>query len=361
MQIDWFKKVLDFINLEIFQSKCVFIDSRILFYGSNIFEKISQKVELYDFLQRESKLNSIWIVIPDSLWFSLWAFYPWEWHIRNKYEDLLKEWIELDIFVVPTDKYEQLKIINLWKFNFSPSELRFLSKSFLFPSRSLDRWHDLLKNYNEKWILYLLSTWWFRFLNAGLHGSIKQIIRDSYHNINLLIKFKNFLNNNEIIYSDLLMKFFIPEAIFKTKIQLLFFSLLLKEWYSDIEDIATWKILKKDEVEYIKNISLIEWSMYSGFVEKVYNKDTANSFLKWNIMIAKNTNPEFLNAFYNAKMVCADTKSELSHAAITCRELKIPLALWCDNLFFSVENNDFITVNTKEKIIKIWKHDSILK
>jgi hypothetical protein len=44
-------------------------------------------------------------------------------------------------------------------------------------------------------------------------------------------------------------------------------------------------------------------------------------------MIAENTNPEYLNAFYNASFICVDTNSELSYAAITCSELNIPLAL----------------------------------
>lgn len=359
MQIKVKKQVIDFISLEIFQWKCIFIDSRILLYVSDIFSKIID-INLKKFLNRESSINSVWVVLPESLWFSLWAFYPNDKNTLEKYENLLKQGIELDIFVISDNDYLNLTIINFWNITFSPDYLKFLWKNIFWYDNRINQ-ENILKDYNEKWIFNLISIWWFRFLNANLKWDIKKIIYDAYYNINLLLRLKNFIDRSDILHWKLLYTFFIPDAIYKIKNQLLFFSILLKEWYNKIEDIATWKILKKDEVEYIKNISLIEWSMYSGFVEKVYNKYTANSFLKWNIMIAKNTNPEFLNAFYNAKMVCADTKSELSHAAITCRELKIPLALWCDNLFFSVENNDFITVNTKEKIIKIWKHDSILK
>jgi phosphohistidine swiveling domain-containing protein len=44
-------------------------------------------------------------------------------------------------------------------------------------------------------------------------------------------------------------------------------------------------------------------------------------------MVAENTNPEFIYAFYKAQFIAVETNSELSHAAITCKELDIPLAL----------------------------------
>jgi phosphohistidine swiveling domain-containing protein len=45
------------------------------------------------------------------------------------------------------------------------------------------------------------------------------------------------------------------------------------------------------------------------------------------IMVAENTNPEFIYAFYKASLILVESSSELSHAAVTCKELDIPLAL----------------------------------
>jgi phosphohistidine swiveling domain-containing protein len=33
-----------------------------------------------------------------------------------------------------------------------------------------------------------------------------------------------------------------------------------------------------------------------------------------------------------ASFICVETKSEITHAAITCKELKIPLALGCTDI-----------------------------
>jgi len=71
------------------------------------------------------------------------------------------------------------------------------------------------------------------------------------------------------------------------------------------------------------------------------------------IMIAENTNPEFINAFYKASFIAVETASELSHAAITCKELKIPLALGAKNIFLASENEKEININTNNKIINL--------
>lgn len=72
---------------------------------------------------------------------------------------------------------------------------------------------------------------------------------------------------------------------------------------------------------------------------------------KWYIMFAQNTNQELIKAFYNSTFICVETNSELSHAAITCKELKIPLALWAKNIFLTTTNLQELYIDTKNRII----------
>ena len=138
------------------------------------------------------------------------------------------------------------------------------------------------------------------------------------------------------------------------KKMIIWYKILLYEWYNNISEISNKRLINKTYIKYIKNISIWNIKIHSWKISKVYNLKTANNFKKWNIMIAENTNPEYLNAFYNASFICVDTNSELSHAAITCSELNIPLALWAREIFLATTEKQKIKINTQQKIIYLY-------
>ena len=115
--------------------------------------------------------------------------------------------------------------------------------------------------------------------------------------------------------------------------------------------------LEKDfsllEVTYQENIWNIERETYwLGNLSKVYNRDDIKNFPKWAIMVAYNTNPEYMAAFLSAKAVIVENASQLSHAAITCREFSIPWALGASGCM-GFQNNATLEIDTQNKIIQI--------
>lgn len=106
-------------------------------------------------------------------------------------------------------------------------------------------------------------------------------------------------------------------------------------------------------ISYNENLGWIgRQKIIHGNVYKIYHRDDIINFPADSIMVAYNTNPEYMSAFLQAKAVIVENTSQLSHTAITCREFNIMGVLWAVGCM-NFKDNDFIEIDTINKIIKL--------
>jgi len=106
-------------------------------------------------------------------------------------------------------------------------------------------------------------------------------------------------------------------------------------------------------IHYGENLWNIEKSeTVRGSVYKIYHRDDLKDFPDDAIMVAYNTNPEYMSAFLRARAVMVENTSQLSHTAITCREFNIQWVLWAIGCM-NFKNGDPIEIHTIDKTIRL--------
>ena len=348
--------VRTFLENEYFSWDFVFVSPSILVIDTLIYKNERIPKYLRNFLVHYCSFDSLGVVIPQRVWGSEWAFFPDKSsNIFSQYEELIKQNIVVDIFVISDKLFDKISKIRINKSYFSPNFLKHLWKSIYTEESHIN--NDIYKDYKEQWIEYIIQKYIFRFLPIGVEGSLDTRIKKSYKNYSLFLELRNFLTSDYFWrdFSKVIDNFFIREELYKIKFEIQFLSILLKEWFTTFEKIIERKTdLSLKTIQYKSNVAVKPWiTKFRWNIYKVYNKRTSSSFPSWAIMICKTTHPEFMNAFWKASFVCAETSSELSHAAITCRELWIPLALGAKNIFFAHANGDSIDIDIKKRQINI--------
>lgn len=328
------KLIKYFVSFSEFWWKCLIIDNRFF----PIISWLDKEIEI-------GSLSSLNIIIPEWRWFKLWKFYPKQGtELFTFYELLIKKWLEIDLDILNLEKYNYYKQKQI--------RYKWLNISLIPNKNTLNlyqKYFNLLDDFslNNKWIVP-------RFLKKIKpdNNIIKLNIEMYLNNFKKYINFKKSINNKEIKYKKELEKYFLDYRIFEFKMRIKFYKLLLNKWYTTLEEVFEWKTIDIKKINYYKNISVKD-EKYTWIIHKVYNVISSKEMKDWYIMVAENTNPEFIDAFYKAIFIAVETNSELSHAAITCKELKIPLALWAKNIFFASDNWQKININTKNKTINL--------
>lgn len=293
-------------------------------------------------MKEVKKLSSLNVCIPLLLWKQLWKWYPpRDSTIHSLYEKISNIWLEIDVIVVSEEEFvciiEKSVTFNDMKVSFYESN-RFgwvnnYSKWFIFHRD----FHSMIREYlpvikpDNDCILTNMNTYLELYHRYILHK-------------------KRILKLNDLDYKEELIKYFLDYRIFEFKVRYKFYKTLYEKSYNKISEALSWSQENVKNINYFKNISVhqkeIIWRVY-----KVFNLESSRKIPRGAIMIAQDTNPEFLGAFYKSKCICVETSSELSHAAITCKELWIPLALWARDIFFVTDDGKEIRVNTEEKVI----------
>jgi len=85
----------------------------------------------------------------------------------------------------------------------------------------------------------------------------------------------------------------------------------------------------------------------TGRVRVVKNKDDIKKFSKGDILVSCSTNPELLPAMRIAGAVITDEGGLMSHAAILCRELKIPCIIGTECATSVLKDGELVRVDTK--------------
>lgn len=75
------------------------------------------------------------------------------------------------------------------------------------------------------------------------------------------------------------------------------------------------------------------------------------------ILVTTMTDPAFLPAMKKSLAILTQTGGQLSHAAISARELKIPCVVGIDNLCSAIKTGDFIEIDTATGIINLLTED----
>ena len=275
----------------------------------------------YNFFSLKSiKIYIIWNVKD------IETYYP-SWNIKKEYEKLLYQGIYLDLCLCNKNYFYKMKL-----------------KSYKFEN------------------IYCHINFWKKDIEYSSTDSIINHIQTDDNNINknilnFLYEYKKNLNlfkikKEKYKYMNLFISFYLEPKIKSLKNKIKFYKKLEDYWYKTLNEVFNWQLLDIKEINYYKNIS-IKKNIYTWKVHKVYNIFSSKLMKENYIMVAQNTNPEFIESFYKAKIVCVETKSELSHACITCKELGIPLALWAKNIFFTSENWKNISINTNKKMINL--------
>lgn len=326
------KLIRYFLEQPEFKWKAIINDIRMLPFLS-WYKKAINEVKL---------LSSLKIFLPDNIWFSLWKWYPPKFSkLLIIYEKLSKKWLELDFEVIRYDLYKEMNK-NIIIFNWTKV---------------------LFKKYNNiKEIYTYIKITNFNICIDNIINSYLTVIKadDNIIKYNLQLyknKYKKYIDlKNDLIkekcvkYKDELINYFIDYRLFEFKNRIKFYRTLESYWFETLDDVFSWKKLDIKSINYYKNIS-VKKEKYIWICHKVYNVVSSKQMKKDYIMIAENTNPEFIEAFYKASFICVETSSELSHAAITCKELKIPLALWAKNIFLATSNLQKLNIDTKKQTI----------
>lgn len=95
--------------------------------------------------------------------------------------------------------------------------------------------------------------------------------------------------------------------------------------------------------------------LVKGVVRIIKVKDDLSRLRKGEIIVTANTYPDFLPGMERAGAVVTDEGGMLSHAAITCREMKIPCIVgtkFATQLFIE---NDEVVVDANQGIITLIK------
>jgi len=332
------KKQLDlissFLNMPEFKWKAIVNDNRMIPFLSWYKDAINEI----------KNLSSLEVFLPDNIGFSLWKWYPSRGSkILKLYEYLSSKWLELDFEVIENSLYNKIntKIILLSGVKISVQK----SKNI----RTIKDYHKII-NFNTN-----IQTCINSYLTVikSDDNFISNNIKLYNKNYKKYVELKaNLKYEKDIKYKEKLIKNFLDYRIFEFKNRVKFYKTLQSYWYTLLDDVFNWKKIDIKIINYYKNIS-IKKEKYIWKVHKVYNIVSSKQMKKKYIMIAENTNPEFINAFYKASFIAVETASELSHAAITCKELKIPLALGAKNIFLASENEKEININTNNKIINL--------
>ena len=326
------KLISKFLNRSEFQWKAIVDDRRSIAFIS-WYKKAINEIK---------KLSSLNVLIPDNIWYSLWRWYPSiNSEILEVFEKLAKVGLEIDIEVVKNKYYKKVSknILNLYWLNFSYKEtnnIKWIEKYVKIKDFSIDI-HYIINNY-------------ITVIEAD-----DNLIKDNIDLYNKKYKTYIWLKNDlkyekNIKYRGELEKYFLDYRIFEFKNRIKFYTLLQNHWYETLDQVFSKAKINIDKINYYKNISVKD-NNYTWKIHKVYNVVSSKKMIQDYIMIAENTNPEFISAFYKAKFICVETESELSHASITCKELNIPLALWAKGIFLATENGKRIEINTKIKVI----------
>ncbi|QFR39601.1 hypothetical protein A9Q91_05265 [Candidatus Gracilibacteria bacterium 28_42_T64] len=322
------QEIIALLQHDFFQGQGILLDNRLL--------PVLVSKRLTDILHID--LSSIKIYIPISIGCDLGAFYPSKKHglLQCQYEKLLNKSFEIDIFICSQKHYNELKNEHIMVEGL-PLSLDFEKEYSFQKIRDND---------------YVLGS-------AEIINMINCDVSDIQENYNFYtseyLKYISIVKNLQqktFKYQSILEKYFFRFQAVKFKRAIQFYQEILNMGYSSIEQYFDSQKTQRRSISYDINIS-IQQDSYEGKVHKVYNVESASDLNKGSIMVAENTNPEFLRAFYNAQCICVETRSELSHAAITCRELGIPLMLGAEGIFFSCQNDDTLEINTVSKKINI--------
>lgn len=289
-------------------------------------------------------LSSLEIFLPDNIWFSLWKWYPPKFSkLLIIYEKLSKKWLELDFEVIRYDLYKEMSK-NIIIFNWTKISLTKPNNI-----KEIYKYHKITN----------FTTGIDNIINSYLNiirvddNIIKYNLQLYKNNYKKYIDLKNDLIKEKFIkYKDELINYFIDYRLFEFKNRIKFYRTLESYWFKSLDEVFSWKELDIKSINYYKNIS-VKKEKYLWISHKVYNDVSSKQMKKDYIMIAENINPEFIDSFYKASFICVETSSELSHAAITCKELKIPLALWSKNIFLATKNWREISIDTVNKIINL--------
>ena len=324
------KLISFFTNLPDFKWKCIIVDNRFFPIISWCFDEL-----------KIWTLSSLDIFLPSNIGFSVWKFYPKSWtKLWELFEKLVNSWIEIDIDIVEVKYYNE--------FNNNKILFKWLNVSLEEKSEYVNYTKETnfdIKNYHHFIKKYLKAI-------KPDDNSIRDNIDMYYKNYIRYINFYQNNINNELPYKKQLYNYFLYIRLIEFKNRIKFYKTLYNAWYKTLDEVFSWKTLDFKEINYYKNIS-VKKDLYDWKVHKVYNVISSKQLKKGDIMVAENTNPEFINAFYDSSFICVETDSELSHAAITCKELDIPLALWSNNIFLATDNGQHIKINTNQKIINL--------
>lgn len=83
----------------------------------------------------------------------------------------------------------------------------------------------------------------------------------------------------------------------------------------------------------------------SGFIKKLNNIKELNTIKEGDILLAQQTNPDFVPAMKKAKAIITEQGGRTSHAAIVARELGIPAVVGVTNAMKQLSNGLLVTVN----------------
>lgn len=247
-------------------------------------------------------------------------------------EDLYKSWLsylDIPLILSPSERTANPDLIN----DFLYIESRY---DFLMEISNHSKYHTFFMTSTDELMVWYLSN------------------QDKLQS--MLVLYKYFLNTIQVPVD----KYKITKLALISEIQKIRFHVeLIKKamffGYKNFSQIRSDlnKNISASEVPYQENMGNIEQQEYlTGRVSKIYHRDDIKDFQKWAIMVAYNTNPEYMSAFLSAKAVIVENASRLSHAAITCREFGIPGALWATGCM-GFQDNSTIEIDTQSKIIKI--------
>lgn len=324
------KLISDFLNRPEFKWKAIVVDNRFF----PIITWFYYDLKLW-------KLSSLDVYLPENIWFELWKFFPQKGSkLSIIYEKIIKLWIEIDIDILEIVEYNKYKKNNITFNNLTVS----LSKKIEYVRYTKETNFDI-KNFNNFINKYLKA------IKPDEKNIIKNIVMYK-NNYKLYINFYEKNKNKNFKYKYELYNYFLNIRLIEFKNRIKFYQTLYNSWYRTLDEVFSFKNININKIIYHKNIS-VKKDEYVGKVHKVYNVVSSKQIKDNYIMVAENTNPEFLDSFYRAKCIAVETDSELSHAAITCRELSIPLALWSKNIFIATSNDIEINIDTKNKIINL--------
>jgi len=332
------KKQLDlissFLNMPEFKWKAIVNDNRMIPFLSWYKDAINEV----------KSLSSLEVILSERIWFSVWKWYPPD---KSKllefYNKLSNKWILLDIEVVKyTDYHKKLnksiKYSNILVLIYESSNIKAINKypkiiNFNKPlSTIVDDYESVIR-------------WDCNDISANI-----KTYKQNYKSF-LLLKKKVLMTGN-IKYKNELLEYFIEYRLFEFKMRINFYKLLQNYWYITLTQVFNQEKINASSISYYKNISVTK-NKYIWKIHNIYNIDSCNKMKIGDIMISKNTAPQFINWFMKASFICVETKSETTHAAITCKELKIPLALWCVWIRNMLNNWDSITIKTDKKSITL--------